>query len=428
VSSIRTLGIAFLWLLAAILLYLGAMRLRSVDPFADYRNKFGSVFNNPYAISLNHVKVAAYDGQTPLCRFDVNTIDVRRDEREIWLRECSQGVLYDAGKPVANFEAKLVRWDANQRRAECIGVARLKTKDMEVATETATWEETTSLLTFPKPISGTLSGGKVEAAGGSVRLATREIALGRGSWTGLVNFQADKEKPKKRRFVYRWQSIKKTSKPPVATYVGAEAIDEDDTFFRADLIVHQEEPDIADCTGACAMRSPRMDITSKKTVIELKIKKATITDGVTMTMWPKPADVADMKLLPKEGDEWDEPLHSRKIGKAFPVRATSDVITYFYADDKRVANLDGHVHARQDLPGGAWREITANKAVLDDIKETLRLDGNVHYVASNEDDFTVEWMEISTKEGDESWSAGPGSGKSTTPKEKEGEKPKTGGG
>ena len=415
-GALRTGFSLILWVLVIALLYVGAMRLRSVDPLADYREALREAADTPFGLTMHNATLAAYDGPRPILRVDTEVIEVTRDEREVWLRNCTNGRLFDEGKEAGQFEAASVRYD-DFRKTASVSNVRLIMGDLDVRTQTANWTEADGRVAVPTPIVGTLAGGKVEGQSAEVFLRTRTAEVSVGKWEGLLAYRTplQERQSDKRRVVFRFHSVKKTAKPNVTIYTNAEMVDDKDTFVRADRIVHDLDTDIATCEGRCQMRSPRMDITADKAVVDLNVKRATLTQNVTMTIWPKPEDVAAAKEPPKEGEEQEDPLHSRKIAKGYPVRATCDRLVYLYGEEQR-SELEGSLKARQDLPEGRWREVTARRAVIDEKAETLRLDGDVRMIASNGDDLTVEWIVLSIKEDEEEeFETGPGSGVSELP-------------
>lgn len=403
-------------ILVVVLLYFGISRLRSVDPFEAYKSAFNSVSQNPSAVTLSDVDVSTYDSNgVALAKMHVNLIDVQRDERHVDLMSVDNGLLFDKGKQAAKFSAGLVKWDANSKSAQVSEVARIVTNGLDVKTMGLSWDEPKGQILLPMPIVGTLGNGAVYGKDAAVYLRAKAVEVSNASWVGKVKYAPqDQEKPRDRKVRFRAQRIKKLQEPDTISYTNAEMLDDEDTFVRANSIVHNQKTDMADCVGSCQMRSPRMDLTGEKALVDLNVKKATITEGIRMTLYPKPGDVLKAKEKPKEDEEQD-PIHNRRIAKGYPVVATCDKIEYLYGDERQ-AILTGHVKARQELPEGKWRELTADRAVIDEQKETLHLEGHVHMTASNGDDARFEWIDVSTKEDDDSYEAGPGDATFVVPK------------
>jgi hypothetical protein len=71
--------------------------------------------------------------------------------------------------------------------------------------------------------------------------------------------------------------------------------------------------------------------------------------------------------------------------------------------------ITGTPQARQDLPGGHWRQVWTTKAFYDGEKDLLRLvsgDGkkDTRVMSSLGDDLRATWLLVSTKEDDDSLS------------------------
>jgi lipopolysaccharide export system protein LptA len=413
---LRAAAVVIVWALVIGLLYLGALRLRSVDPFSQYRQTFNAAMESPWGVVLDDVDVAAYEGGVPLARFHVSEIDVRRDEREVLLKRCDRGILYDEGKQAAQFSALLVKWDTYQHVAQISGQVHIRRENMDVHTSALVWREKESLLTFSHPLVGTFEGGAFHALNAKLNLAEESAELFEGSWKGQLK---DKQEASvtKGSVLFRFHKASKEPNSDVIVFLNAEMVDEEDRFFRADRIEYNEKTEVAVCTGNCAVRTERIDATGDKAVVERKIEKATLTENIAVTLWPKPEDIEAAEQPPEEGEP-EEPLHSRRLAKARPLKIVCDRIEYFYGDEPH-AVLTGSLYARQDVTEEAWREITAARAVLDEDKETLSVDGDVKMIASNGDRFDVESLVVSTKEGDDAWTVGPGTGETVAPEEKE---------
>lgn len=124
---------------------------------------------------------------------------------------------------------------------------------------------------------------------------------------------------------------------------------------------------------------------------------------------------ANTSESPEQRKKLDDELRSTKSVRKYPAVIRAQTIIYYYQKGSRHADIQGSPQAQQELPGGRWRRVWAQKAYYDGEANTLKLMGSLKDAPvllkdSVGDKIATDWMLLSTKEGDDDFSAGTSAG------------------
>jgi hypothetical protein len=204
-------------------------------------------------------------------------------------------------------------------------------------------------------------------------------------------------------------------------------------IVKAQLLERNIKTDVVTATGRVFYFSEKANLVCDKAVIYRKEKRAVLTGNVDMLVKPEdarklaveeippfrpmvPDEVAKGRPSPPSVQKseaqkaLDDEVRSSGTGRKYPVSVTAGKIEYWYAEGQRRAVITGAPQAMQQLAGERWRYVWAVRAEYDGEKERLKMlasDGkdDLRMKTSLGDDVTARWIDLSTKEDEDDWSA-----------------------
>lgn len=403
-----------LWLTGAL------QRFARYDPFAQYRTaEYLNALGPDVGSRLGETLVRVYEGVDLGVQFSARRIDVRRDRALFTLFDIHNGRLYTGGEQRLWFSAGGGVYDTVQNRGEVFGGLTLWNRELVFRTERGVVDTGRRVVRSSGPVTGQFREGEVSAHSITWNYAAREGRAERVSWRGPFEQQG-----KTRRVQLRGQTWEILSNPRRQIFHKAEAVDEDQ-FIRAEKITWLEEEDVITAEGAVEYVGPDAIIRAPKVVVYRKEERAVASGNVQLLVKPErdkgrvgppPAGLPPAQPVLPPGLKQPQPAQQEaqedRVRRSdnlrdYPILITAERIEYWYSDGSRRAEVTGNPKARQELPDGEWREITAPRALYDQEREMLTLVSRtpgaqeVRLRNSRGDDFVAEEVEISTVEGNE---------------------------
>lgn len=407
----------------------GIRKFLTLDPFAILRSN--EILGAPdVGIRLTDVEVRQYAGPKLSARLHVGRIDIRRDRAIYELSGLKNG-RYFGKEGDLSFAADKGYFNAAQHYLEVDSNASVANEDFQLRTSSLRFDERRGLLTIPGEVKGTLKGGALTATKFEYRTADESFETGPWTWTGApVALLQEESQPGKS----KWDiSAKRTkgggTKTNTNTYFEAQAGD-GEIIVKSPLIEHNTKTDVLTATGNVQYFSSSANLTADKVIIYRKEKRAVLIGNVRMLVKPdadrdmpakveeippfKPVVPDDVKAarptapVEKEDPEQTDQLRQPKTLRDFPLVVSANQIEYFYTKGKRRAIVTGSPQARQELTNGRWRHLWAFKADYNVETEILRTESapdkrEVRMKNSIGDDLVAKWLEVSTKEDDDSY-------------------------
>ncbi|GIV01987.1 MAG: hypothetical protein KatS3mg015_0817 [Fimbriimonadales bacterium] len=395
------------------------------DPFARYRTAdYLNALGPDVGSRVEGARVKVYSGEDLTLSFRATRVDIRRDRARFTVFDLNDGRVYDKAKPALAFAAGGFVYDTVLNSGSVFGGLTAWNADLVLRTDKAEFDTGRGELRSGAPVTGRYEDGRISAQ--SVVWAYKEKS-GRAEeilWEGSVQ---DQRSGQVRRLRLRGKTWEVLSNPRRQIFYEAEAVDQDQ-FVRAKKITWFEEEDRIVAEGDVEYVGPEAILQAPKVVVYRKEERAVATDGVRLIVKPEkekgkvappPAGLppAEPELPPGlkqpgggssqgQANQQEEARRSDNIRK-YPIVVTADKVEYWYTEGRRRAEVTGKPKARQDLPGGEWREIAAVRAVYDLEAETLTLLSgapgaqDVRLRNSAGDDFVAEEVVVSTVEGNE---------------------------
>lgn len=401
----------------------GVRYLLSIDPFARYSAAYANPLGAGIGSIITDANVNVFEGKEKVLSFDVAKIEIHRNQRYFHLENVHNGAVWDKGKAKAKFRAGEAIYDARREFIEVLGSPKVVFEEGELSASIVEILRQEKRLVASEGIDGTYKKGEVKAASLTYDWESRHGVIERFLWKGPIELQQEKT-VKRRQILVRGERFESFSNPDRVIYYNAEAIDQD-SLLRARKITHDRENDIIVAEGECEYHSPDAFMLAPKVTIYNKEKRAVITGDVRLTIKPEkekgrlpssalqpakpdlpPGVKPTEKLSEEEQKKTEEELRSGRTIRKYPIVITCRNIEYFYQKGTKRAIITGSPVARQELRNNAWREITGPRAIYEEEKEILTLmstPGLREVVMKNSlgDEFHVETLVISTKEGDE---------------------------
>lgn len=400
-----------------------------LDPMARYRANLGAKKPGDIAIKMEDVSIRTFEGKRLVGKAHVGSLGITQDRRSIETFAITDGVYYaDNGDPF-NFVADEGVWSQDTKIFEARKGAKMTGKDLELSVDAFKYDQVLRKIEVPGDIQGKLSGGTVQAKTFAYMLRDNSYELGPVTWVGQVDTTGDAKKRSK--WTIKAKSVNRPSGSEVEISLNAEATD-GDVILKADKVERNVKTDVVTATGKVQYFSKEANLLCDKVTVFRKEKRAVLEGNVSMLIKPEdqerlevtelqplrpvvPDDIAATRpdaptTRSEEEKRLDDEVRSTENRRKYPATLLAAKIEYWYADGQRKAIITGTPQARQELPGGRWRQIWANKAIYDGEKETLRLESSpegreTRIMTSLGDDMRAKWFEVSTKENDDAWSA-----------------------
>lgn len=405
-------------------------RIATIDPFAGIRKQMDPKDQKAMTVEMGDVTVRFFEGAQLRGQARVGRMGVSKDRQSLEFFAVTDGVYYaDKGSPF-RFSANEGKWAQDARIFEGTKGARVWTTDLDLKVDNFRYDQVTRRVDVPGQITGKLNNGTIVANGLWYELRDSAYVLGETTWTGQLDQTPDGQK-KPQQWTIKAKTTSRASGSDIEVSKEAWATD-GDVIVRANEVTRNVKTDVVVATGKVQYFSKTANLTCEKVTIYRKEKRAVLEGNVSMLIKPEdqekleeveiqplrpvvPEEIAKGRPAPPTGksDEeksLDQEVRSTDNRRKYPVSVLAAKIEYWYQEGQRRAEITGSPQARQELPGGRWRQVWAYKAFYDGEKETLKLDSSptgkeTRIMTSLGDDIRAKWFEISTKENDEAWSA-----------------------
>lgn len=399
-----------------------------VDPFArmragqnDQAQKIG--------VQLTNVSMIHYRGSKLMSRAQVERIDVMQDRQTFLLHTIRNGRYYGEEGEV-QFQAATGKWNAQSKSLEVTSGARVSAKEFDLKASGLTFNDFRNQLEVRGQVQGRLYEGQVKSDGFRFNTKSRVWSVGPFQWEGPLALAQEGQPAPAQREQWRLTGESSTGDERKVVWLKGTATN-GETIVKADRVEQDRETRVITAIGRVSYFSAKANMTCQKAVIYTRERRAVLTGGVDMLIKPQDAqakvEVVEIPpfrpVVPDEvskarpqapnlamsREESDE-LRSGESARRYPIAVTAEKVEYWYRRGERRAVITGNPQAFQELPNGRWRRVWTNQGLYDGEKETLRLvssQGKKDTRIKNSlgDDLVATWVQISTREGDDSWNA-----------------------
>lgn len=416
-------------LLAAAAAWAAAMAVGAflrADFLASYRESRRTMDEQRVAVELGEVRLRMYRGGREVAQARVAHVDVMRNRQNLECRGVSDGLYRMADGGVMRFSAERGLWNANAGLFEGVARSRVWNASMDLATDRFVYDERLGELTVPGILRGRFHEGTLEAHSLTYLAKTGDYRFGPAKWTGAIDLQ---EQPASRtRWTLKTDGIVRR-RGDVETWPKAEATD-GEVIVRANQIERNVKTDVLVATGDVRYYGEKENLSCAKVTVFRKEKRAVLEGDVNLFIKAEgqqkleaveltplrpivPDEIAKSRppAPPNEEEKkLDDELRQGGNRRKYPTTILCKRIEYWYRKGERRAVLSGEPQARQDLPGGRWRAIWTHSATYDGEAERLKMASaegkkDTRIKTSLGDDLVAKWIEVSTKEDDDEWSA-----------------------
>ena len=411
-----------------------------------------------YAIRMEGVKMKHYDATHLITYAHADTIDLAADRHTYDLNGVHDA-FYRGDKGEFRYSATHASYVDGLEILNADGKVRIVNKDFDLTTKQLNYEGRRKLLKVFAPATGTLKGGDFQASHISYDLDKGSYKAGPVHWKGKLTaemMEIQDLHPQTSRPALKTQGVKPKDKPAktqdptdpdrptvwdiqgdtvessgnatqINTYTNAVATD-GEIILIAPTVVHDRKTDVVTASGRVQYFSAKADLVADDAVIYRKEKRAVLTGNVLTYVKPKKDQDGKPKVEPLPSFQPLNPdqvkpdppkvvndrekqrandLRDSKTVRDFPAIVVSAKVEYWYAKGSRRAVITGNPQARQELTADQWRWVWTFVAYYDGEKETLKMVSsqgvkNTRMKNSVGDDGVAEWMEVSTKEDDDS--------------------------
>lgn len=423
-NLILVAGVAF----AASPTFRALQTFQSLDPFAEMMQGVG---NDPsFAMRMEGVQFKHYDRGRMVAYAKADQIDLLKDRHTYDMRRVHDA-FYQGDVGSFRYSADHAVYVEGPSILDANGNVRIQNKDLDLRAGALQVFGDRKRVTVGGKVTGKLSGGQTEAENVIYHLHNGAYSAGPVSWKGklamnLQESQEDADKP------HAWEikgdKVEFSGRgTEIATYTDAIAAD-GEIILIAPNVVHNRRTDVVTATGRVQYFSGKANIVADQCVVYRKEKRAVLTGNVQMLVKPKseqdqkpkveplpafqpltPEQVVATPAAKATDDEKKkaDKLRDSKTIRDYPTAISSENIEYWYGKGVRRAVITGAPQARQELPENAWRHIWTNVAYYDGELETLKMVStkdkkDTRMKDSVGDDVTSDWMQVSTKEDDDS--------------------------
>lgn len=402
------------------------------DAFASLKR---DEMQDQIGMRLIGVHFRQYHGTTLVNVGNANRIDAMRDRNHLRMYGVTNGQYRDKDR-VFNYEANIADWSEWNQALSIEGGVHVQDKKIDLKTWSVQFESNKHRLIAKGDVKGRVEKGTLVAQNLTYQTETGAYKGGPVSWTGEIDatdFQdPSPATPEKRRsWHFKSEGVDHPNLPTdETTYTNAVATD-GDIFVVAPKIIYRRKDDSILATGRVQYFSGKANLVADKAEVFRKEKRALFTGNVEMVSKAKkdqkekgviepippfqplrPDQVSATKppdpSLPESEVKKDKQLRESKNIREFPLVMVAAKIEYWYAKGSRRAVITGDPQGRQEFPEGRWRHVWSNIAYYDGEKETLRLVSgknlrDTRMKNSIGDHFTADWLTLSTKEDDDTF-------------------------
>ena len=422
----------------------------SSDPLARYRLGEIAPDQQEIAITLKDVDFKQYQGEQMISNALIKKLEISKNRKNFRFTDIVDGTYY-AKENLFHFSAKEGVWNPDTQKLYASRDIHLYNKDLNLHSSEFEYDEPTDTLTIPTYLRGKLFEGDVEAYRLVYRTNLNSYSVGPVTWIGQPSMlikgaakiasktqqlkpsvQPEASSPKKEKEVVRLWTIKAKSgsRPPGDTeyWHYGEATD-GEIVIKADNIQRNVKTDVIVATGNLRYYSADVDALCDKVTVYRTEKRAVLEGHVQAFVKPKdqsklevvelepirpvvPSEIASQRALAPEktirNKELDDELRSTKDKRKYPITIWAEKVEYWYQKGHRHAIITGSPTARQDFPGERWRQVWTHTAYFDREKDLLKLVSSkdrkdTRLRTSVGDDLVATWLELSTKEENETW-------------------------
>ena len=429
----------------------------SSDPLAHYRLGKITSDQQEIAVTLNDVVFRQYQGQKMISNALIKKLEVSKDRKNLRFSNIVDGTYYTK-ENIFHFSAQEGTWNPDTQKLYASRDVHLYNKNLNLHSSEFEYDQPTHTLTIPNFLRGKLFEGDVEAYRLVYQTNLNSYSVGPVTWVGQLQtlakvtektekskpkaaFQAQQAKPpatlpesstkKTKETVQLWTiKAKSGSRPPgdIEYWHYGEATD-GEIVLKADNIQRNVKTDVIIATGNLRYYSADVNALCDKTTVYRTEKRAVLEGNVQAFVKPKdqsklevvelepvrpivPSEIAEQRPPAPEktiqNTDIDDELRSTKDKRKYPIIIWADKVEYWYQKGNRHAIITGSPTARQDFPGGRWRQVWTHTAYFDREKDLLKLVSSkdkkdTQLRTSVGDDLLARWFELSTKEGSETW-------------------------
>lgn len=410
------------------MVYYGIPRLKAflkLDTLASFKLNSGSLTMVP-VITMGDSRVDFYDGAKLAGFCQVSGIEVSRDRLQIKLKDICEGRYTDKNGKAFTFTALNGSWQKAIGQLDCEGGVKVQNANFNLGSDTLRYIQKDGELRIDGAIKGKFLGGDLEATKLRYRVGTGAFEVGPISWAGTLQ---DKDAaPTKTLWRFKGDSGASTD-GDVVTYKMGSATD-GEIIVKADTIVSNRKTGVIVATGHVKYFGKDANMTCPKATVYRKEKRVVLQDGVSMLVKaqddttlqeveieplrpvvPESISAARPPAPTDEEKKLDNQVIEPGNRRKYPVKVLAQTIEYWYQKGNRRARINGSPQARQELPGGRWRQIWCDFALYNGETDRLRMDSTggklgTRMRSSRGDDLRTAWFDVSTKEGDDSWKSG----------------------
>ncbi len=405
---------------AALLALLVALGGGAVQVYRKYGslNPYGNLGHahtaDPMAeVTAKGVRVREYHDGKLVTQADADRLTMAQGGNRIVLDHVRNGVSKTPQGPVSFAGGKGVLNPLTKTVEVSQGV-RVKGGDFDISSSAATLNGRTGEVNVPRPLEGTIGGGKLTAASMFHTNNTNFTRIKLPVWQGAVTAQDAPTPMKNKRWRFTGDEVTngtddaKKAKDPVERRM-RHAVDgwatDGEMVITSPSMMEDPETGVVTATGGKDARvtyhSAKADIVADKVVVYQKEHRAVCTGRVIMYVrskaeWDKPLDVDKVALGPLVPDipaalmakmKSTEPLsqadkdkiselRSSKNLRDYPMQMAAEEVTYWYQEgERRAVAKGGTPTAFQRLDDGRWRQAWAPTANYDGEKDMLDLVG-----------------------------------------------------
>lgn len=398
------------------------------DPFAGYRPK-PNALGGDIGIQLKDVRFRHYSGKDLVAEGNVGQVNVRKDRQNLEFLNIKNGV-YRANKGTIHYQADAGSYESVVQMLTVNTGAKVWNKDISLVAPTLIYDARKHRLQAKGTTVGRFFGGNVTAKGVEYNLEENTYSIGPATWVGYAR-NALQDTPIESKSEWRFKTDGLTSvKNGIETWNNAEATD-GDIIVKAPKIVRDTKTDAVTATGPVYYYSADANLVCDKCFIYRKEKRAVLVGNVRMLIKPDSQPQVEVVEIPpfrpmvpdevsktrppappveSPNKELDNEVNSPKTRRKYPIVILAAKIEYWYKKGARRAIISGSPQARQELQGGRWRAVWTTTAYYDGEKELLKLASvegkkTTRVKTSTGNDIQCNWLELSTKDDDDSWSA-----------------------
>ncbi|MBS1715667.1 MAG: hypothetical protein JST30_15165 [Armatimonadetes bacterium] len=390
------------------------------DPLRPYRDATRKP--DDAGVEMRDFDWKVYKGDALVATAHVAEAKIGRDRDSVHLATVSDGVYFDAKKPVFRFQAENAVYWSDRGSLSGNGKTRVFNDRMDLMSLEFKYDPGTKTLKVPKNVVGKLNGGDVKAEWIAYKVADKSFEIGPFKWSGAVEQDGQRK---------RWNIVsvdpkgKATLRGDEWTYPKMKATD-GEIIVIADSCVYNQKTEVMTAKGHVQYFGSDANSTCDQIVVYRKEGRAVLTGNVDLLVKPKnggkPEEVKippfepvvpdDIKKTRPEAppnddarSDQEKQLRNGDNLRDYPIAITAAKIEYWYKKGQRRALITGNPQARQELSAGAWRMVWATSAVYDGEAETLDLKSagdqqDVRMLNSLGDDGHAVSILVSTKEGE----------------------------